>query len=142
MGLALFHMIRQKVVIALYDCEQIIEIVRNPSGKTAYGFHLLCLPELFFQLPPFRKIFDDAFSPSQFARFIVQSSPTNPNGNRFAILALPLDLSLHDPPSPERLVDQTRPVLRIMIDVIGQAHRQKFIFRGVTEHRHKGRIDI
>ncbi len=38
--------------VALYDHEEIVEVMGNAAGKPAHGFHLLSLAKLLLKYPP------------------------------------------------------------------------------------------
>ena len=42
--------------VALYDHEEIVEVMGNAAGKPAYGFHLLSLAKLLLKRTPLRPL--------------------------------------------------------------------------------------
>ena len=57
-GIAFFN--EEEVCIAVYCCQDIVEVMRNAAGKLSYSLHLLGMPQLFFKRPFFGDVFHNA----------------------------------------------------------------------------------
>jgi hypothetical protein len=54
--MALIEALQRNITIANNGCQEIVEVVSDPARQLPNGFHLLCLPELFLQVPPFGNV--------------------------------------------------------------------------------------
>ncbi len=71
-GIVLGQALLENFTVADDYAQQIIEIVRDPSGELPNSLHLLCLAQLFLQKFPLRDVpknGDDAFLPGDFDGF-------------------------------------------------------------------------
>jgi hypothetical protein len=61
------------------------------------GLHFLRLAKLFFEGSAFRNVFGDHLQVRQETRCVRYSAPAQPDGNRFAVFALPLCVNAVEP---------------------------------------------
>ena len=107
--------VKQKFRIARDHHQQIVEIVRDAAGESAYGFHLLRLPELLLQGAALGDIFGKQFEGWSLAA-VGNSAAGNADHRGRAVFAFPFGDQPVEGSRRAQIIRQLEPLQRIGVE--------------------------
>ena len=106
-----------KIAVPFDHRKQVVEVVGNTARETAYGFHLLCLAKLLFQLPSFGKIFHNHLQVFGFTFFIEPHAAAQTHRELSSIFSFPLHFDSLDASLALDVLHEIKPISVVDVDV-------------------------
>src|SRR5260370_20787620 len=124
----------QHLAVADYHAEQIVEVVRNSTGKAADCFHFLRHAELAFQSAPLGHVLGKNLDISDRARLILYRATTASHGDGCAIFAFPLHFEILETFLMQERFIELLMFNGITINASGEICSQELLLIRVSKH--------
>src|SRR5258708_25666713 len=130
----------QHLAVADYHAEQIVEVVRDSSGKPPDCFHFLRHAELPFQGAPLCRVLGKNLDISDCASLILYGTTAAPYSNESTIFSLPLHFNVFETFLMQKRFIELLMFNGITINASGEIRSEKLLFETEADHFLQGQI--